>query len=280
MGKSRGFTLIELLVVVAVIALLMAILMPSLQRARRQAKTVACQAQLHQWGLVFSAYTGDYDGYFMQGWTGTGRHPWEQGRWIWINALRPYYSDLKMRLCPMATKFVMDENGNPTGARPPYAAYGIINRGDDYAYINGDFTSYVINWWVNRCPPGFSITWGEERQFWRNANVRGASNIPVFGDGNFWLARPRHTDPPPEFDGQWNWGDAPGAMGMKRLCVNRRDGFTNGLFMDWSIRKMGLKQLYTFKWNREFDTGGIWTTAGGVRPGDWPRWMRKFKEYY
>lgn len=90
---------------------------------------------------------GDYDGYFMQGWTGTGKYPYEQGRWIWINALRPYYSDLKMRLCSMAAKFILDENGNDTGARPPYAAYGIINRGNDYAYINGDYTSYTINWW-------------------------------------------------------------------------------------------------------------------------------------
>jgi hypothetical protein len=50
--------------------------------------------------------------------------------------------------------------------------------------------------------------------------------------------------------------------------------------MDWSIRKMGLKQVYTFKWNREFDTAGIWTAAGGVQPDDWPQWMRKFKNYY
>jgi len=216
----------------------------------------------------------------MQGWTGTAEYPWAQGRWIWINALRPYYSDPKMRLCPMAAKFILDESGNDTGARPPYAAYGIINRGDEYAYINGDYTSYMINWWVNRCPPGFSVTWGEERQFWKNTDVRGAGNIPVFGDGSFWLARPNHTDSPPDYDGQWNWADAPGTMGMKRIMVNRHDGFTNWLFMDWSIRKMGLKQAYTYKWSRTFDTGGIWTAAGGLRSSDWPPWMRKFKEYY
>lgn len=279
MSKSRGFTLIELLVVVAIIALLLALLMPSLQRVRRQAKAVSCQAQLHQWSLVFSAYTGDNDGYFMQGWTGTAEYPFAQGRWIWLNALRPYYTDPKMRLCPMAAKFVMDENGHDTGARPPYAAYGIINRGADYEYINGDYTSYTINWWVNRCPPGFN-TWGNERQFWRHTNVRGTSNIPVFVDGSFWLARPNHTDSPPEYDGQWTWSSAPGEMGMKRICVNRHDGFINGLFMDWSTRRMGLKQLWAYKWNREYDTQGVWTVAGGVRPSDWPHWMRKFKEYY
>jgi len=262
--------------VIAIIALLMAVLMPSLQRVRRQAKAVSCQAQLHQWGLVFSAYTGDYDGYFMQGYTGTGKYPREKGRWEWMNALRPYYSDPKMRLCPMATKFIWDENGNDTGARPPYAAYGIIDRGD-ISVCNGDYTSYVINWWVYRCPPGYNTGTGKERQFWRHTNNRGTSNIPVFMDGSFWLARPRHTDPPPEYDGDWHWD---GASGMKRICVNRHDGFINGLYMDWSTRKMALKQLWTFKWNREYNTQGIWTTAGGVRPTDWPPWMRRFKEHY
>jgi len=43
MRKPKGFALIELLVVIAVIALLMAILMPTLQRVRKQTKTVACR---------------------------------------------------------------------------------------------------------------------------------------------------------------------------------------------------------------------------------------------
>ena len=49
--------------------------------------------------------------------------------------------------------------------------------------------------------------------------------------------------------------------------------------MDWSIRKVGLKELWTLKWRQEFDTAEPWTKAGGVKPEDWPEWMSGFKDY-
>jgi len=57
----KGFTLIELLVVIAIIALLLAILMPALQRVKDQAKSTRCLANLKQIGLAMHAYAGDYD---------------------------------------------------------------------------------------------------------------------------------------------------------------------------------------------------------------------------
>jgi len=62
-------------------------------------------------------------------------------------------------------------------------------------------------------------------------------------------------------------------------CLNRHDGFVNGLFLDFSTQNIGLKELWTFKWHRQFDTRGPWTTAGGCQPNDWPAWMRRFKDY-
>ncbi|MHC4073855.1 MAG: type II secretion system protein, partial [Planctomycetota bacterium] len=59
MYKRRAFTLIELLVVIAIIALLMGILMPALARVKKQARTVACQALLKQWGTIWSMYCDD-----------------------------------------------------------------------------------------------------------------------------------------------------------------------------------------------------------------------------
>jgi prepilin-type N-terminal cleavage/methylation domain-containing protein/prepilin-type processing-associated H-X9-DG protein len=61
MRKRQGFTLIELLVVIAVIALLMGILMPALQRARELSKRIDCKNNLKQIGLSMNMYGGDND---------------------------------------------------------------------------------------------------------------------------------------------------------------------------------------------------------------------------
>jgi len=105
-----GFTLIELLVVIAIIALLMAILTPTLQRVRKHAKVVTCQSNLHQWSLFFSMYTGEYNGSLPQGVNGVRGG----GNNRWPKALRPYHKDnSELLCCPMATKPLQDINGQP-----------------------------------------------------------------------------------------------------------------------------------------------------------------------
>ena len=57
--RKRGFTLIELLVVVAIIALLISILLPSLSRARQGARAAVCAANLHDVSHAFGVYLGE-----------------------------------------------------------------------------------------------------------------------------------------------------------------------------------------------------------------------------
>lgn len=68
MGK-RGFTLIELLVVISVIAILMAILMPALNRVRTQAQLTVCRNNLRNYGLTGRMYSDDNDGEFPYSFT-------------------------------------------------------------------------------------------------------------------------------------------------------------------------------------------------------------------
>ena len=275
-SSKRGFTLVELLVVIAIIALLMSILMPALARVREQAKAVLCQSNLRQMGAAFDMYTGDNRGYFQQGWEGlpVDNCPGCQAacsNW-WIHAVKPYYGDPDVCLCPMAVKLGYDANPNYYGEVGAtflaWSAQGWLGP------VGSAWGSFGINGWVehNQCP-GESDNTGRLR--WRHTAVRGTNNIPLLLDAPWIDCWPSHTDAPAVFDDQdWRHGSH-----MGRFMKNRHNGGIQGVFMDYSVRWIGLKEMYTLKWHRQFDVAGRYTTAGGMNKGSWPEWVRNFKDY-
>jgi len=260
--QRNAFTLIELLVVISVIVLLMAILLPALQQVRNQARAIACQSNLRQWGTILALYVEDNQ----------GRFPHTLGRWLLGRSLRekrrPILKgrDIKDILCcPMAVRPQVKRE-DPNDLR----VYDHTFRAWEGKYFDVTFRSsygfnqHLLNGRVGRYDPN-------DYRGTHVFSLRGRANIPVLLDST----RPEGVGLDP-----WPPRRSQGGLSMVwPFCINRHNGHVNGLFLDWSVRKIGLKELWTLKWSDEFDTAGRWTKASGVQPEDWPQWMRRFKDY-
>jgi len=209
MRKRAAFTLIELLVVIAIIAILMAILMPALNRAREQGKRAACLNNLKQMALAWNVYADDNDGKIVNGNTATGsfnkdgtcwaywpgRGASEQARidGVTRGLLYEYCPNIKLYKCP-------------TGIRGEIVTYAIVDAMNGYDAISGSEGMVVKSRTQIRNPglravfldegrlsPASWTVWYSEERWWDQITAR-------HGDGTNFSFADGHAD-------YWKWKD-------------------------------------------------------------------------
>ncbi len=287
--NKRGFTLIELLVVIAIIALLLSILAPSLQKVKQQATGVVCRSNLHQWYLCVAMYTKEYNEKFWPGWLSSAPPSY----W-WLEAMRPYYGNVdKMRCCPTATKTEMLEYSGlpgPGSGKMPFMAWGHDDWLDPHDVFDREpWGSYGVNGWLEDKPITSQYN---SPTYWRSMTaITNPGNVPYMTDAQWIDMWPEPTHPPPgREDVLWDdTADSDNNGGQFiRIVQNRHGrGEQNCSFMDGTARKIGLKELWTFKWHRGYDTRGSWTIAGNAdnlpalraRWRNSAPWMVGFQDY-
>ncbi|HEC03227.1 MAG TPA: type II secretion system protein [Phycisphaerales bacterium] len=260
---KKAFTLIELLVVIAIIAILMGIIMPALQSVREQGRTVACQSNLRQWGLIFAMYVEDNNGKFLSGLVNGSNNNVQHGDW-WREPLKPYAKTEKMWLCPTAAKNRTSiSNTVMSKAKNPYDAWRVPDT------QGGDVGSYAPNGWMCNPPRSRNTLWGRgpKENYWRGLSVNSASKVPVFTEGWWVDAWPRDTDIPSNSREMFEAG---GKGEMRTVCVDRHKLTQNVLFADFSIQRVSLKKLWRLKWNKQYD-------LNAPLP-QWPNWMARCKD--
>lgn len=121
--RAWRFTLIELLVVVAIIAILAALLLPVLARAREQAKRTLCMANLRQGIVSASLYADEQDQWLPPGYNGVWPLSiyYEGANYDFRPYLKPYLNDLRVWSCPGLGLPPIDDLRNTRSAS--YAAY-------------------------------------------------------------------------------------------------------------------------------------------------------------
>ncbi|OHB53857.1 MAG: hypothetical protein A2Y10_00300 [Planctomycetes bacterium GWF2_41_51] len=261
---SEGFTLVELLVVISIIAMLLAVLIPSLNKARDSARTIVCGANLKNYGVALHAYANSnsnkapYAYYWLYS-RETLSKPAGRGsgcdlhcRWHYDKdqpdgSLWPYLKDKNVHLCSNYRNFAM---AGGAGLCPNKAKhYTGIPYNPTYSYAMNFWVGFNWQTYISLDSSTANKTMAEQEISMKLTNVKRTAKCFAFAEENLWMIQVALGD-------KWNYSGA--LLNDNSLWTNpvagkytdniatyhkvstakRNEGFSNVVFVDGHVSTM------------------------------------------
>ena len=217
----------------AVIAVLVSIILPTLGRVMALVRQTECCSNVSQIQKAYQGYAAAWQGQLLPYICSVSRP-----EAFWMEALRKYYGQADgIRDCPSVERLSYGWGDAWTAWGP----CGTIGAKDHW--MGGHHGTYAINGWMYNMLPG----WSHDALDYESMIVPRPGEVPVWCDSCWVDAWPRDTDTPPA-DLALGFNDG----GMGRVCIARHGMAINVAFADGSARKTPLADLWLLRWHETF----------------------------